>query len=169
MNEQEETRPRRRLDGRRRAAVAVVVLSSLTVGTVWSASAGGSRLPNDPGPTFLAEPGWLVELPGERAALARLSEADAIAAADAGRDLAKGAQLLGTQLVILTDEHYGTFDAAGSFHPTIDHRLVWLVRFAGPPVPCLGLPCGPDEPLATELNVVVDAMTGEILLVASWR
>jgi hypothetical protein len=159
----------RRPHGRRRAALVILVLGTLAVGGLWAGTAGESRLPVYPAPTFLADPGWRIEPPGEQAALAKLSEADAIAAATASGDLGDGTKLLSAQLVILTDEHYGSFDAAGVFHPTIDHRLVWLVRTTGTPVPCLGLPCGPDEPLASELNVVVDALTGDVLQVASWR
>jgi len=159
----------RRPHGRRRAALVILVLGTLAVGGLWAGTAGESRLPVYPAPTFLADPGWRIEPPGDQAALAEVSEADAIAAATATDDLGGGTKLLSVQLVIFTDDHYGSFDAAGTFHPTIDHRLVWLVRTTGTPVPCLGLSCGPDEPLASELNVVVDAVTGDVLQVASWR
>jgi len=84
----------RRPHGRRRAALVILVLGTLAVGGLWAGTAGESRLPVYPAPTFLADPGWRIEPPGEQAALAKLSEADAIAAATASGDLGDGTKLL---------------------------------------------------------------------------
>ncbi len=150
--------------------LAVAAMAALVTGAVvWATAVGQTRLPGYPEPTTLAEVGFRIEPAGERATVATISEAEAIARADAAAGgLGDPRKPLSAQLVLLTDEHYGTFDAKGTFHPTIDRQLVWLVRFSGTPQPCYGL-CGPGDPVATELNVVVDAVSGDVLLMTSFR
>jgi hypothetical protein len=66
-------------------------------------------------------------------------------------------------LARVTDEHYGP-DGGPLI---IQDRLVWLVRFTGTPQPVYG----PRQPknIATELNVLIDARSGEVLEAFSYR
>jgi hypothetical protein len=73
------------------------------------------------------------------------------------------------QLVRFTDLHYRPESGV----PVFGGRLAWLVRFTGTPQPLYGgidpntglsMASGvPDDEIATELNVVIDALTGEYL------
>ncbi len=67
------------------------------------------------------------------------------------------------QLTRLTDNNYGPDQGSR----VIENRLVWLVRFTGTPQPVYG-PRMPNR-VANELNVVVDAATGEVLESFSYR
>jgi hypothetical protein len=121
-----------------------------------------------PSDTYISEVGIrLAEaLPGDRPKLAA-DDAVANALADAG-GLADIAKPYSVQLTRLTDEKYGP--DGGPL--VIDNRLVWLVRFTGTPQPVYGPPQNQSQPYpnpAMELNVVVDAESGQVLESFSFR
>jgi hypothetical protein len=97
-------------------------------------------------------------------------------AAAAAGDLADRKKPHTVQLAYVTDDAYGPTDENGNLlAKTIDHRLCWLVRFTGTPQPIYG-GVRPDgkaqadgEPTAEELNVVIDATSGEVLLMFSFQ
>lgn len=71
------------------------------------------------------------------------------------------------QLIRFTDENYGPDGGP----PILRDRLVWLIRFTGTPqrvYGVLGTKVGPAD-VAMELNVVLDANTGEFLESFSYR
>lgn len=82
---------------------------------------------------------------------------------------------LSSQLALVTNDDYGPVGAAGVVLKLIDHRLAWLIRFAAEEQPVYGgmradgrrMNAGVDP--ATELNVLVDARTGEILQMFSFQ
>ncbi len=80
------------------------------------------------------------------------------------------------QLAYVTNDAYGPTDENGVLlMKAIDHRLSWLVRFTGTPQPVYGgrlpngKPMAEGEPVATELNVVIDAISGEVLMMFSFQ
>jgi hypothetical protein len=109
-------------------------------------------------------------LPLQPGDVAKVTQDEAVAAALAAEGgLANAAKPYSIQLTRLTDEHYAPSDGP----PVINNKLVWLVRFTGTPQPVYGprsLPSQPpDATVATELNVVIDAMTGTWLESFSYR
>lgn len=113
--------------------------------------------------TYIDEVGVRI-LPLRADDIASVSEANAVAnALQSSGGLANADIPYSVQLTRLTDDHYGP--DGGPL--VIDNRLVWLVRFTGTPQPAYG----PRQPkrLATELNVVIDARTGEMLEAFSYR
>lgn len=149
---------------RRPLAVALVV-AGVAVG--WVALRAAAIPPPSVAPypddTYIGEVGirLAAPLPGDTA---KTSRDDAVrnAADDAG-DLADLAKPYSVQLIRLTDENYGP---AGE-PLVIESRLVWLVRFTGTPQPVFGgMTRDNSKPYpnpAMELNVVVDAASGQVL------
>jgi hypothetical protein len=71
--------------------------------------------------------------------------------------------------VTYTNEIRGALQADGTIKLDYVDRLVWIVRFTGTPQPVYGPRGSNHGPFATELNVVVDAMTGQVLEMFSYR
>jgi hypothetical protein len=106
-----------------------------------------------------------------------IPEAKAIelATESAGR-LADPSKPMSVQLAIVTNDTYGRVDEFGDVvEKFVDHELCWLIRFTGTPQPAYGgrrvdgSAMADGSPAATELNVVVDAHTGEILMMFSFQ
>lgn len=119
-----------------------------------------------------------IEDPGNRSSepgLLSASQAVEKAAQAAGR-LADASKPKSVQLAIVTNDTYGTVDGDGRLvEKFIDERLCWVVRFTGTPQPVYGglrkdlTPMADGSPTATELNVALDAMTGEVLMMFSFQ
>jgi hypothetical protein len=159
-----------------RASAAVLIAGLLML-------AACTRTPATPRPTAPAYPVPLVieeagvKLEPVGAADRALTSQDAAIAAaiKAAGGLGDPNKPFSAQLVRFTD-----LDRGPDGGPlVIEERLVWLIRFTGTPQPVYGgldprtglavaklIP--PDE-IATELNVVIDATTGEYLEAFSYR
>lgn len=105
----------------------------------------------------------------------RGSDAVELAATAAG-SLADASKPYSVQLAVVTNDSYGPTDERGDLiERFIDHRLSWVVRFTGKEQPIYGgvqangEPMAKDMVAATELNVVVDALTGETLMMFSFQ
>ncbi len=94
-------------------------------------------------------------------------------AAKAAGHLATSTNPLSVQLVLYTSGH-ANVDADGVEQPAVHDRPAWIVRFTGTPQPIYG-PMGQDgqavDPgvVATELNVVIDAASGAVIEMFSYR
>ncbi len=148
----------------RRIAVSLLGIAGVAlVGIATTAAAPKASLEAYPNGTYISEVGVRVDgpTPGDKALI---SEARAISlASDASGDLADPSKPFSVQLCRFTDERYGPDGGP----PLIEDRLVWLVRFTGTAQPVYG-PKTPKR-VATELNVVIDASTGQYLEAFSFR
>lgn len=98
---------------------------------------------------------------------ATVAEATAISLAEqSAGGLASSASAISAQHVFFSDNVRGQEQADGSVKLFYVNRDVWLVRFVGVPQPVLG-PGNP--PPALELNVVIDAKTGQYLEAFSYQ
>lgn len=96
-------------------------------------------------------------------------------AASAAGPLADRSKPYSAQLASMTNDTYGPVDGEGNVEKVVDHRLSWLVRFSGTQqpiyggyIPGVGAMADSINP-ATEINVVIDAKTGEVLLMFSFQ
>jgi len=103
------------------------------------------------------------------------TEAVRLAAAAAG-GLADAAKPHSVQLAVVTNDDYGPTDERGVVvQKLIDHRLCWVVRFTGTEQPVYGglgpdgVPMAADAVAATELNVVIDARSGDLVEMFSFQ
>jgi hypothetical protein len=97
-------------------------------------------------------------------------------ATEAAGHLADAAKPYSAQLAEVTKDDYGTDDGAGGILKLIDHELCWVVRFTGTEQPVYGGVSSDGTPMAarvtataTELNVLVDARSGAVLLMFSFQ
>lgn len=67
------------------------------------------------------------------------------------------------QLVLFTDRNRGVENPDGSFTLSFLRVPAYVVRFTGVPQPVLGVSGPRDRPAVQELNVVIDARTGDYL------
>jgi hypothetical protein len=67
------------------------------------------------------------------------------------------------QYVLFTDHHRGVLSDDGSLVLEFENVPAWIVRFRGVPQPMFGGLGGEEGVQAQELNVVIDAETGECL------
>lgn len=123
------------------------------------------------GSIHLDDPGYAVDDP----TLISPDEAVRLAAAAAG-GLADAAKPHSVQLAVVTNDDYGPTDERGVVvGKLIDHRLCWVVRFTGTEQPVYGglrsngVPMAADTVAATELNVVIDAKSGEVVEMFSFQ
>ncbi len=155
----------------------VILGGSYLVNRADGASAAGTPIvPYAAGTTLMdsiriEDPGIKASEPG----LLSASQAVEMAADAAGR-LADANKPRSVQLAIVTNDTYGTVDENGRLTKKfVDHRLCWVVRFTGTPQPVYGglrkdfTAMADHAPQATELNVALDAMTGEVLMMFSFQ
>jgi hypothetical protein len=94
----------------------------------------------------------------------RVTAAGAVALArDRAGTLATGAAVTAT-LGLFSDDAYTVDTQAGRTHP-VQRRLAWLVAFTGTTL----RPRGPTTATNTEVDVAVDATTGEVVELVSYR
>lgn len=73
------------------------------------------------------------------------------------------------QEVLFTDSHRGVESPDGSITLSFVNLPAYVIRFTGVPQPRLGGVGSTNGPLAEELNVVIDASTGEYVEMFSYK
>ena len=120
-----------------------------------------------PGPTDI---GIRYDLP---AVASRVTQDQAVAAATArlGQPLAAQASQIETRYVLFTDEQWYQQDAAGVKHYVLQRVPAWVVTFSGVNFALSGggRDSSPTPRFNHEVNVVIDARTGEYLQLFSYR
>jgi hypothetical protein len=152
------------------AAVTVAASLLAALGVIHVVGQSDQIVPGYDLPAIIDEVGAKLEPPpqgADGAALPRLKAIDLAAAAAGG--LADRENPLSAQLIRYTNMNRGTVDGAGVSVPDVRERLVWLVRFTGTPQPLYGPPGAVAGPPASELNVVLDAVSGDVIEMFSYR
>ena len=94
-----------------------------------------------------------------------ITEARAIQAArDRKPGLADQATLIATRYVLFSNDQYFTTDATGQKHYVWQQVPAWVVTFTGVTLSSRGA-----DSVNHEVNIVIDARTGEYLLLFSYR
>jgi hypothetical protein len=145
------------------SAAAVLVTVSLAHGAEYHAPPAVAGYPV---PTVLLDGQLLLEAPGE-VMRAGVDESTAIDRALQYSGLA-GVHPTGVsvQLLRYTNRTHGTIGPDGSIEPQTVGVLAYVVRFTGVPQHNFGLAGGPEN---QELNVVLDAVTGQYIEMFSYK